>query len=302
MPDNSSNRPLLAATFVLGATALFGLIDNFVRVLAAHGGLWQFHLMRSALALVLLAVLARTTGLRVWPHRPGAVLARSLLTTLAMVIYFGSLAFLPIAEVVAGLFTAPIFVLIFSVAFFHQRIGIFRVLAVLAGFAGIMLVLNPDTGTLSVLTLLPVVAGALYGLGNIATRAWCEGESNFSLLGGFFVLMALWGALGLAVLALFPLPVAQGAAGFITRGWVKPDAVFLSWTAVQGAGSLLGVGLVTRGYQLGEASYVAVFEYSLLIFAGLWAALLWGQIPDPRALAGIALILASGVTIALRSR
>jgi len=281
--------------------ALFGLIDNFVRLAAAEGGLWQFHFLRSALAVSMLLAFAAWTRVRVRPRRWRPVLLRSLLSTVSMVIYFGCLGLLPIAQVVAGLFTAPVFVVLFSVAFFGDRIGLRRILAVVIGFGGAILVLRPEAGSIGLINLLPVCAGAAYAMGNIATQRWCQEEGTLTLLGGFFGMMMVWGLMGVGFLALFPQPVPAGADGFILRGWVRPEGIFLIMILVQGVGSLVGVGLTIRAYQLAEAAFVAVLENLLLVFATLWAVILWGEWPDGLALLGLGLILIAGVTISART-
>jgi len=214
MMDAGANRPVLAAMLVLGAMALFGLIDNFMRLAAENGGLWQFHLLRGTLAVAVLVPLAWLLKIRLRPRNARLVLGRSALNTTAMVIYFGCLGLMPIAQAVAGLFTAPIFVVIFSVLFFGERIGPRRIFAVALGFVGIILVLRPETGDFSWLTVLPVIAGAFYGLGNLITRRLCMQEGTLTLLGGFFGLMTLAGALGCLVLWFYPLPVAAGRMDF----------------------------------------------------------------------------------------
>lgn len=297
----ATNRLTIAVFLVLAAMALFGLIDNFVRLAAAEGGLWQFHFLRALLALATIVVIAKVARARLWPQRPFNVLARSFLISVSMVIYFGCLGFMPIAQVVAGLFTAPIFVVLFSVLFFGARVGPRRLLAVAIGFGGAVLALRPEASAITVWTVVPVIAGAFYGLGNIATRRWCEGEGTLTLLAGFFGCMFVWGALGVTFLSLYPLPVLPGADGFITRGWVPPQGIYLVMILVQGIGSLIGIGLITRAYQMAEASEVAVFENLLLVFATAWAAILWGEWPDTVGLAGLALILLAGMIIALRT-
>jgi drug/metabolite transporter (DMT)-like permease len=299
--QRDTSRPVLASLLVLGAMALFGLIDNFMRLAAETGGLWQFHFLRAIIALVILVPLAWMLGATLRPRAPGRVMLRSTLNSVAMVIYFGCLGFMPIAQVVAGLFTAPIFVVLFSVLLFRERIGPRRILAVALGFCGIVLALRPEAGDLTALSILPVIAGALYGLGNLVTRRWLGDEGTLALLGGFFGLMMVWGALGCVVLALWPMPVAPGAEGWATRGWVAPEGVFLVMIVVQGVGSLLGVGLSIKAYQLADATMVAVFENTLLVFATLWAFILWGEAPDALGLVGLGLITVAGVIIALRT-
>ena len=73
------------------------------------------------------------------------------------------------------------------------------------------------------------------------------------------------------------------------------------WSAVQAVGSMIGIALIFRGYLVGEAGYVAVFEYSLLVFASFWAWVLWGQTVNLLALSGMALIAGAGVVITLRT-
>jgi drug/metabolite transporter (DMT)-like permease len=293
-------RPALAAVLAVGTMALFGLIDNFMRLIAEEAGLWQDHLLRAAIALAILVPVAWVFGMALRPRRPSRVLLRSFLNSASMVIYFGCLGFMPIAQVVAGVFMAPIFVVIFSVTLFGKSVGPWRTFAVGLGFLGILLALGLDAEEISVWTLLPVLGGALYGLGNLVTREWCAEEETATLLAGFFGMMLLWGALGSLLLWLHPLPVPEGRDGFITRGWVAPQGMFLALVLVQAVGSLLGVGLLIRAYQIANATLVAVFENTLLVFATLWAIALWGEVPGPVEALGLLLVTAAGVLIALR--
>ncbi len=296
--EAGGNRRATAAALVVGAMALFGLIDNFMRLAAETGGLWQFHFLRAAIALGLLLPAAWLWSVRLWPRRPGRVLLRSVLNSTAMVIYFGGLGLLPIAQVVAGLFAAPLFVVIFSVLLFGDRLGPWQIGAVALGFLGILLALGLDASGLSGWTFLPLLSGAIYGLGNLVTRKWCAEEGTLTLLGGFFGMMLVFGALGCLLLALWPLPVAPGAEGWATRGWVRPEGAFLLMIGIQGVGSFLGVGLVIRAYQIADSATVAVFENALLVFATLWAIVLWREVPGPVEWVGLGLVTLAGVLIA----
>ncbi|EKX57054.1 hypothetical protein D516_1953 [Rhodobacter sp. AKP1] len=299
----SQDRTRAAAGFILLYAVVIGFTDNYVRVIADEAGLWQFHLTRSVMALAILAAVAPALGLRLRPVDWRRVAARSAIHGTAMLIYFGALAFLPVAQVAAGLFTAPIFVLVISRFVYGERIGPVRVLAVLTGFAGVLLVLGPEAmAGASFAAGLPVLAGLLYGMGNIATRAWCPQESAATLLGGFFVALGVLGAAGLAVLALVPLPVPAGPDGFVMRGFVVPSQDFWFWTFVQAAGSLFAVGMMIRAYQAATASRVSVFEYVILPASAIWGWLLWDERLSPVAAAGMALIALAGIAIALGSR
>lgn len=299
----TQDRTLAAAGLIFVYAMVIGFTDNYVRVIAEAAGLWQFHLTRSFMAMVILALAAIPLGLRTRPVNLRAVVARSAIHGLSMVIYFGALAFLPVALVAAGLFTAPIFVLLISHFVYGHGIGPVRILAVVLGFVGVMLVLGPEAlSGASLAAVLPILAGALYALGNVATREWCAEERAETLLAGFFLALGVIGALGLGVLALWGHEVPQGADHFLMRGAVWPDATFLFWTFVQAAGSLLGVGLMIRAYQITDAGRASVLEYMILPASALWSWVIWGQTLRASAWAGMALIVAAGVIIALRAR
>ena len=280
-----------------------GYTDNYVRVIAADAGLWQFHASRTVMALVILAALVPVLGLRLRPRSWRAVAARSTIHGTAMVIYFGALAFLPVAVVAAGLFTAPIFVLLISRFVYGQAIGPVRIAAVAVGFVGVILVLGPEalSGT-SLAAVLPVAAGAMYAMGNIATRQWCAAESAETLLAGFFAALGVFGVLGIAALALWPASVPPGPEGFLLRGLVWPNAAFWWWTFVQAVGSLLAVGLMIRAYQIADAGRVSVLEYVILPASAFWSWVVWSETLSWQAWIGMALIISAGSMIALRAR
>jgi drug/metabolite transporter (DMT)-like permease len=214
--------------------------------------------------------------------------------------YFGALAFLPVALVAAGLFTAPIFVLLISRFAFGRAVGAVQVAAVAIGFAGVVLVLGPQAlSGASLAALFPVLAAVFYGLGNIATREWCEEESAATLLAGFFTILGICGAIGMAVLVAFPQIVPAGTDGFVLRGPVIPTPAFWFWTFIQAAGSLFGVGMAIRAYQLTQVGKASVLEYLILPASAIWAFVLWGEGLDWVALSGMALIAVAGALIAL---
>lgn len=280
---------------VLIGMMLMGLIDNFVVEIANHAGLWQFHLLRALVALPILIVFGIVSGLALLPKRYSAVGLRSFFLAASMMLYFGSLPSLPIAVVVAGFFTSPVFVVVFSILFLGVRVGPARISAVVIGFLGVLLVVNPADANFTPMMLLPVLGGALYAINAIAARRLCAEESTAAMLIGFFVMLGIFGAIGLIVF--------QGSENtdFFTRGWAAPNSELWFWICIQAAGSVFAVGLLTRAYQITETTYLVVFEYSLLIFASFWGYILNAQTVGPLAALGMVFIVMSGVIISRRS-
>ena len=114
--------------------------------------------------------------------------------------------------------------------------------------------------------------------------------------------LGIRGEVGMAVLWVVALPVPEGAEGFLLRGAVLPSGSFLWWTFVQAAGSLLGVGMMIRAYQIADAGRVSVLEYVILPASAFWTWAIWGDTLSATAWAGMALIVAAGMLIALRAR
>ena len=275
-------------------------VDNYVRVLAEEGSLWQFHAMRSALSLVIMWALALLFSKSLRPKNIRAVALRSLLHGGAIMIYFGALAFLPVAQVAAGLFTAPIFVLLIQRWAFNAKIAPLQILAVAVGFCGVVMVLGPEVmqGT-SLAALLPILAAVLYAMGNITTRRNCGPETAWAMLTGFFIAIGMMGLTVMLILTAIGSEVAPGPQGFIVRGAVWPDATFLFWIFMQAFFSIFGVGMMIQAYRLAEASRVSVFEYVLLPVSAFWGYILWGQLLSWVAIMGMILIAISGLLISL---
>ncbi|WP_322866707.1 DMT family transporter [Aquicoccus sp. G2-2] len=301
--NQTATKPGPAALIMLAGMMAIGLVDNFVGRLSVHISVWQFLVFRMVFSLPILVLAAWAGFGNIRARHWGKVLTRGGLMAGGMALYFAALGFIPLGEALAGLFTSPIFILLMSVMFFGQRIGLFRILAVAVGFIGVLLVLQPGGAGFSWVVLLPVFGAALYALGNILTRRWCAEESTMSMLAATFFMQGMMGLLAIVVLAVLGVAPGEGAAGFLTRGWQwAPDPAIWPYIAAQVIGSIIGVFCLIRAYQIGEASYVTVFEYSVMVFGPCFAFFLFGQTLGLAQVAGIALIVLAGVTIALRAR
>jgi drug/metabolite transporter (DMT)-like permease len=288
-----------AAALMIAGMATLGLTDNLVRLIADAAGLWQFHLLRSLMALPILVLAAVLLGLGLRPLRPGWVAVRSGVQAVSMLLYFAALPVTPIAQVGAALFTAPLWVLLLSAAWLRRPIAPRQAVAVLLGFAGALAMLRPDPTDLSAGTLMPLAAGALYGLSNLVTRERCAQEPVAILVIGFFAGLGIASAIALALLSTLAPPVAWvEAAPFLLSPWRAPGAMTLVWILAQAIGSLAAMAMIARAYQSGETATLSVFEYSFLLCASFWAWLLWGQTLAPVEMIGIVMILASGAIMA----
>ena len=263
-------------------------------------GVGQFHFSRSLFAVSMVAILGKFLGLSVIPRLWKPVLVRTLFMVIAIFLYFSVMPMMAIAEAGAGLFTSPIFVLIFSAILFRERIGWRRILAVVMGSCGVLLILRPGSDGFSLYHLIPVLSGASYAFGSIITFRYLSDESPLAILMSFIVAIGLCGgafATGLTVVPASQELIAQ--APFLFRGWQMVDVWFWIWMAVIAIGACVALSMMTRAYQITQTSYAAIYEYAYLISVGFFGWAFWGVVPDILSTAGIVLIIFAGVLIFL---
>ena len=284
--------------FMVTGMAIVGIIDNFMKFIAVEISLWQFHFVRSLIAVPAIVIFGILAGWDLKPKRLWPVLGRNMFLSGAMFIYFGCLGFFPISAVAAGLFTAPVLVMFIDAIWSRRAIGPIRLSTAFIGFLGTILVLKPDVGGLSWANLIPVSAGLMYAFGNVATRKWCEGESAAALLWSYMFLMLIFGGLGVVYLHFNP----GDASSYLTRGWVWPTIGVWIWIWVQAVFSLIGIGFIMKAYLIGEVTYVSIFEYVMIIFATATAWALFGDRVGILGFLGIGLIIVTGIVISIRSK
>ncbi len=275
MTQTNSSNPKAAVMSIIASMAVLGVIDNSIPLLAREIGLWQFKLLRASVALPILVIVASLGFGQIYPKRFKWVFLRNLAMIAGVMCYFSALAFLPISHGLAGLLTAPLWVIVFTAMFRGIAIGPTRYFAVGIGFLGTLLVLNISWSSVELLSFVPIFSGMLYATAQIITRDYCSDESPVSMLAMMMVLQFI-------------------------AGWVWPIQTAWPWIVVQAIGSLIGVGFAIRAYQKGEASYVAIFEYTIFIFGLATAFFAFGQVPDLIQFVGIGLIVVAGAMIALR--
>ena len=216
-------------------------------------------------------------------NRPVMAL-RSLLFVATAGTIVVSFSLLPLALVTAIAFSSPLFVVAFSHMFTDEKVGPRRWLAVLAGFAGVLVIVRPGEAGFEMVLILPVLAALFAGSRDILTRGLSRTESSISIL--------LWSNLAVIAVALAVTTV---------QGWQGVTGTAALLLLFNGALNAVAHFLIIEALRLGEASLVSPFRYSGLIWAVMLGLVIWGDFPDSWTLAGAVLLVASGVYIIERS-
>lgn len=246
----------------------------------------QILFMRNLIALpfaVLIALKMGGTG-ALHSYRPAAHLLRGVLWLFAAGLFFTSLKYLEIAEATALVFMAPVFITAISALALKETVGWRRWLAVLAGFAGVLIVVRPGAGTFQNASLLPIVVAFFYAVLMISARWVDPRESVWTLM------LYLVGA-G-ALLSALVVPFVWVA--------IRPEDMWLFiGIAIFGTA---GITLITQAFRFARSATLAPFEYSALIWATLLGWLIWNEIPDLLTYVGAAFIILSGCYIVFREQ
>ena len=288
-----------AFLLVLGV-AIFGFADNLTLMVSDQVGVGQLHFSRSIITLGLVVIFSHIFGYSLRPKLWRPLLARTGFIVFAMLIYFSVIPMMPIAEAGAGLFTSPIFVLLFSSFLFKEKIGWRRTFAVFIGTIGVLLIIQPGIGGFSIYHLLPVLSGASYALGSIITYRYLSNESPMAILFSFLLAIGLCGALVSSTFTIYPVSnVFQQKAPFLFSGWRPLEASFWMWITIIAICTFLALSLMTKAYQIAKTSYAAIYEYAYLLSAGIFSWAFWNVTPNITGFLGITLIVIAGIVIAL---
>ena len=292
---------LRGGLLIILAMTIIGPNDLIIPLIKSESGLWQFHFSRSIIAIPVILIYLIFIREKVKIKHLKAVLVRTAFFMVSMLIYFGCLAFLPIAVIGAGMFTSPIFVLLFSAYFFKQKIGIKRIIAVIIGSIGVWIILDPTGVNFSLFYLLPVIGGAFLAMGNIFTWRWCSDESPLILVATFFLAIGLCGFIGASFFSIYPV-VNPLNSNFIFQGWNSVSFYFWILISIQAFASIIAVSLLTKAYQMADTTYLNVFEYFFLISAGVAAWIFFNQKLSSYTISGIVLIVIAGLIVSLASQ
>lgn len=276
MKDN-----LRGALLMVAGMGAFAVEDMFVKKLTATMPVGQILVLLGAAGFVLFGAVARVQGDRVFSRDAlrGAALLRSLGEAVGAVGFVLALSLVPLSTASAILQALPLVVTLGAALFLRESVGWRRWLAILVGFAGMLLILRPFGAGFDPAALLAVLAVAGLGLRDVATRRVAGTMSSVRLAAwGFGVLMP-------AGLVLMPF----GAAPHLPTG---REWGLLGLSAVCG---IVGYYMMTLATRLGEVAVVAPFRYARLVFALVIGAVFFAEMPDAATLAGSALIIGSGL-------
>lgn len=288
-------RPLRGIALKLGSVLVFIVMSSMIKATADHVPAGQAVFFRSAFAIpviVLWLALRRelATGLRA-VHPMGHVW-RGFAGTCAMGLGFAGLGYLPLPEVTAIGYTAPLLTVVFAAMFLGEDVRLFRLSCVALGMIGVLIVLSPR------LTVLDGGAGHAEAFGAMLVL----GGAVFAALAQVFVRKLVQTEKTPAIVFYFSVTATVLSLTTLPFGWVWPAPLELA--LLVSAGLLGGVGqiLLTSSYREADASLVAPFDYASMLFALAIGWFIFSEMPTLTMLMGATIIITAGILIIWRER
>jgi drug/metabolite transporter (DMT)-like permease len=287
MPAAADPRPLLALVVRLGAIGALSTMAALIKYTEARGvHLVEILFWRQFLAIPILLAWALATGAGMAAfatNRLGAHARRGIYGLIGMVLNFGAVVLLPLAEATTMNFTAPVWAVILSVLILKDRPGVWRWSSVLLGFAGVLLIARPGSGDIP-LGGAAVALGGAFMIALISIQVADLGRTEKPLT------IVFWFAMVSAPICALGLPFVGQAHD--PQQWLLLAAIGVTGT--------VGQLLLTAALRFGEVASVIVMDYSALFWAALYGALLFGALPAAGTWVGAPLIVAAGLIITWR--
>ena len=300
-PNNNPKGILL----ILSGMALFSVQDSLIKYIFEESALYELYFGRTLTALILLLVFLKVTSqkLVLKTHYPLLTCCRVICFFFGFSFFYISLTYMSLAMANALFFSSPFFISILAILFLGEKVGIRRWLAIIVGFIGVYIVLNPDFENFNYMKLAPVACALCYAISMTITKITSDKDNVYSQMFHLYI-----GAIGVSILFFiftgkgqfntFSDPTFQ----FILREWFTNPTYAWPYIVAMGFVAAVSFYCVFSAYSVASPSVVSLFEYSLIIWAIIIGYVLFNDVPTIRTFVGVALIIGAGVYIYLREK
>ena len=281
-PDKVQSA-LKGIAFMLGSTLLAAIMNSAARHVTETVHPFELVFFRNLFAFAFVLPLLWRVGFgALRTNRPWMHVGRASLNVVNMMVWFTAISLAPLAEVVALGFTAPIFATILGVLIVKEVVGIRRWSAIIVGFAGALIVLQPGFDTIQIGHGLTLFAAMIWAGILLIIKSLSRTESSITIVAYMSILMT---------------PMSLVPALFV---WVWPTWTELAWLAMIGVCGGAAQYLLAQSFHEAEISVVMPFDFAKLVWIALIAYIAFAEVPTLSTWLGGAIIFASGLYIARR--
>ena len=302
---SAQNNNPKGIVFILISMMVFSVQDGIMKHIYNFVSLYEIYLIRTVVSfvLILLFLIITKKPIVFKSQYPLLTFTRVILFFFGFSSFYVSLTVLPLGTATALFFVTPFLITIFAHFFLKEEIGLRRWSAVVVGFIGVYVTLNPDFSNFNYLSLLPILCALCYSLSMIIIKKTSDKDSVYTQTFTFYI-----GAIIISIIFYFIIGDGKynvsdhPASQFIFREWfVDFNSNILLMTATGVTATLAFLFLFTA-YSIASPAVVSPFEYSILFWSPLVGWLYFDEIPSLNTVIGILIIVSSGVYIFMREK
>ena len=291
--------------FVLFAGLVFSVQDSIMKYIFTFVSLYEVYLIRTLVSLTVILLFLKLTKKPIIfkTQYPLLTFCRVILFFFGFSFFYISLTVLPLGTATALFFVTPFLITIFAKFFLKEQIGPRRWLAVIIGFIGVYVILDPDFSNFDYMSLTPILCAFCYSLSMIIIKITSEKDSVYTQTFTFYI-----GAIIISVIFYFVISDGQydtvdhPASQFIFREWFTDLENSILLMIATGFTASLAFVLIFSAYRIASPAVVSPFEYSILLWSSLSGWFFFNEIPDLKTLIGMILIVFGGIYIFIREK
>ena len=290
---------------ILIAMMVFSVQDGIMKYIFNFVSLYEVYLIRTLVSfgLILIFLKLKKEKIVFKTQYPLLTFCRVILFFFGFSSFYISLTVLPLGFATALFFVTPFLITIFAHFFLKEEIGIRRWSAVVVGFIGVYITLNPDFNNFNYLSLLPILCAFCYSLSMIIIKKTSEKDSVYTQTFTFY-----FGAIIFSTIFYFLIGDGQyntsdhPASQFIFREWFVDLESSILFMATTGLTATVAFLLLFTAYSIASPAVVSPFEYSILLWSPLIGWVYFNEIPSLNTVIGILIIVSSGIYIFMREK
>ena len=302
MDTNQNTRGIF---FIMTGMAFFSIQDSLIKFIFKDISLFELYfgrtLIQSVFLLSFVLITKKTISLKT--HYPLLTLIRVICFFFGFSFFYISLTFMTLAMTSALFFSCPFFMSMFAKFFLKEKIGIRRWSAIVVGFIGVLIVLNPSLDDFNFFKLAPVACALCYSISMTITKYTSDKDTIYTQMTWLYI-FALFASLVIFFVSgdgkfnTFTDPTLQ----FIVREWFTNPGEAWSYVLIMGIVASISFFCVFTAYSIASPSVVSLFEYSYIVFAMVAGYILFETIPVPRTFLGATIIIGAGAYIYFREK
>ena len=291
--------------FILVGMVVFSIQDALIKFIYEDSALYELYLGRTLSAAFFLFCYMKFAKQKIIlkTHYPFLTTLRIICFFFGFSFFYISLTYMSLAMANALFFSSPFFVSILAVLFLNEKVGIRRWLAILTGFSGVFIVLNPDFSNFEYKKLSPVACALCYSISMTITKYTSDKDNSYTqmthlYIGATIISILFFIFTGEGQFNNFSDPTYQ----FIFREWFTNPTYAWPIIILMGFIGALAFFCVFNAYSIASPSVVSLYEYSLIIWSIMIGYILFDSVPTLRTFIGVSVIIGAGIYIYLREK